>query len=149
MIGVFDQRHAIGISSLEITMTSQTENTKSNVFSFSNPDELECVVEDHNVSHSVMHIKIFDPMSRESRILEFQLVHYFSGPLSWTGANFQIRPWQECVELLRALNKMQHLNDMTLEMQREIGEKHFHLYTISAVNPKMEIRILAGSGQIK
>ena len=127
-------------------MDTQNENPKFNIFSLTTPNELHCVVENHTASHSVMHIKIFNPVSNESRRLEFQLVLYFSGPMSWTGADFQLRPWNECVQLLRTLNKLQHINDMSPEMQREVGEKHFHLYIISSVNPKTDITILAGSG---
>ncbi len=130
-------------------MTLPFENSKSNIFSLVNPNDFHCVVENHTASHSVMHIKIFNPANNETRILEFQLVLYFSGPMDWKGADFQLRPWEECVNLLSTLNKMHQINNMSSKMQKEIGEKHFHLYTVAAIDPMTEITILAGSGRLQ
>jgi hypothetical protein len=126
----------------------ETEKNNPNIFFLTNPDELDCLVENHSASHSVMHIKVFNPISSETQTIEFQLVLYFSGPMSWKGANFQLRPWEECVQLLQTLNKLQHLDEMSLEMQRDVGERHFHLYRVLAVYPKTEITILAGNAQL-
>lgn len=120
-------------------------DAQDNVFSFLNPDELGCVIKSYTINHAVMLLKIIDFHNQENRLLEFQSVQYFSGPVSWTSANFQIRPWQECVKLLIELNRIPSLEQMPQQMQQEVGEKHFKLYVVSALNPTMEIKILASS----
>src|SRR6187551_1274617 len=125
-----------------------SSDVQSNIFSFPNPDELGCVMKSYTINHAVMVLKVIDFNNYENRLVEFQSVQYFSGPISWTSANFQIRPWQECVKLLIELNRIPSLAQMPQQMQQEMGEKNFKLYVVSAVNPAMEIKILASSAAL-
>lgn len=120
-------------------------DAQDNVFSLPNPNELGCVMKSYTINHAVLVLKIIDFNNHENRLLEFQSVQYFCGPVSWTSANFQIRPWHECVKLLIELNRIPSLAQMPQQMQQEMGEKNFKLYVVSAINPEMDIKILASS----
>ena len=123
-------------------------NTQYNVFSLPNPDELGCVMKSYTINHGVLVLKVIDFTHQQNRLLEFQSVQYFSGPVSWASANFQLRPWQECIELLIALNRMPGLEQLSQQKQQEVGEKQYQLYVVAALDPTMEIKIVAASAAL-
>jgi len=123
----------------------QNDDGGENVFSLPNPEELICAIDSYYSSHLAMRIQISHPHNGDKYSLGFLMVRYFSGPTRWMGANFHICPWEEAARLYLELREYKDL-DLAPETLQEISEKHFHLYAVSSLNPKMEIRIFAGSG---
>ena len=122
-----------------------SEKIQYNIFSFVNPDELECLVAEYTVGHRIVTLQVYDPNLRTTKHLVFLGVGYFSGPLNWTGANFKLMSWKETIQFFSELHDTSKLREAEEYIQRD-ASKHLKLSTVSAVKPKMEIRIFAGNG---
>ena len=127
---------------------NKSNETQYNIFSLPDADQLGCVVKSYTINHAVMVLKIIDFTNQNNRLLEFQSVQYFSGPVSWASANFQLRPWQECIQLLVTLNRLPGLEQLPQHKQQDIGKKQFQLYVVSALDCAMEIKIVAASAAL-
>lgn len=122
-----------------------TEEIQNNIFSFANPDELECLVVEYTVGHRIVTLQVYDLNLHTTKRLVFLGVSYFSGPLNWTGANFKLMSWKETIQFFSELHDTSKLREAQEYIQRE-ASKHFKLYTVSAIKPKKEIKIFAGNG---
>ena len=120
-----------------------------NVFLFENPDEMDCVVWQYAVGHSEMGIQIFDNNKGLTYFLDLIMVHYFSGPLKWKSANFQLHPWRESLPLMQELGQIPTIQSIPEEIRKMIVGTHFKLYTISATQPKVQITILSAGGHLR
>ena len=96
-----------------------------------------------------MEIQLFDNNKGLTYHLDFTMVHYFSGPLKWKSANFQLHPWTESFPLMRELGQLPNLGDSPEELRQMIVGTHYKLYTVSAVKPTIEIKILSAGGRLR
>jgi hypothetical protein len=126
-----------------------SESLVDNVFLFDDPEEIECVVWQYVAGHSEMGIQLFDNNKGLTYFLDFTMVHYFSGPLKWKSANFQLQPWSESRLLMRELGQLPTLENAPDEIQKMMIGMHFKLYTVSATRPKIEIKILSARGHLR
>ena len=126
-----------------------TETLIKNVFSFENPDQLDCCVWQYAAGHSEMGIQLFDNDKGLTYFLEFTAVHYFSGPLKWRSADFHFHPWSESLPLLQELGQIPTIKDVPEQTRKMIVGQLFKLYTVTAVHPKLEIKILSAQGRLR
>ena len=111
--------------------------TRENFFEIQNPDTHFCQVWSYLVSHSKLLVRVHkENFHDESFYLHFEMVQYFEGPLSWTGANFYIGNPDECIKLLQQRGLKGVSDDYLLE--------HFHLYVVDLPNFEAA-KILAAS----
>lgn len=122
-----------------------TELIQDNIFSFVNPDELECLVVEYTIGHRIVTLQVYDPNLRTTKRLVFLGVSYFSGPLNWPGANFKFMSWKETIQFFSELHDTSKLREAEEYIQKE-ASKHFKLYMVTAVKPKMETTIVARNG---
>jgi hypothetical protein len=54
-----------------------------------------CVIENFAIWHSVLSIKVTDSIRKENIYLTFGEVVYHRGPISWTGIDLRVRPFEE------------------------------------------------------
>lgn len=118
----------------------------NNIFELPTPEELICIIDNYHFNHQTMHIRIYHPKKEEKYTLSLLRVEYFSGPTKWVGASFQLSSWQEIAELYKDIKPKDI--DIPSEALQEFAEKYLHLYKVFSVNPKAEIKILAGSGKL-
>lgn len=120
------------------------KNSK-NAFNIDAPNTRTCVVDSYTHAQSVLTIKVYGSAQLEFLKIVLAMVHYFSGPMRWTGAAFGIASDDECLTLLnkiKAINKpLDH--GAVPDYLRERVAKAFSLYTLDA--PEGEVRILASS----
>lgn len=87
---------------------------QTNYFNLDKPDEWHCQLWSYGVGHSEMQVRIYNPEGKYYRDLYFISVDFFSGPMSWVGANFKILSNEECLEVLRQTTVYDHLTDQSL-----------------------------------
>ncbi len=125
------------------------ETLIENVFTLDHPEQLECHVSNYAASHSEMFIEIYDFEKHRSQYLQFSMVHYFSGSLKWEGANFKLHPWNDSLALLQGLGLLNDFGQAPLEIQKQIIGQMYKLYTVTALKPNVEIKILAAIGKLE
>ena len=125
-----------------------SESLVNNVFSFENPDAIDCTVWQYAVGHSEMRIQLFDNSKGLIYYLDFIMVHYFSGPLKWHGANFKLHSWNDSLPLMKELGQLPDLEKAPEEIKKMMIGSAFKLHTISAIHPKVEIKILSAGGHL-
>lgn len=114
------------------------------IFSIENPETLICRVGSYvtNDVHSLLAINISIKGEMQSMFaIQFVGVRYFSGPMIWVGATFQIAPYNEGVKLLR---NMYGFEDYPLENEADklgliSGDDYYKLYVSSLSQSKVEV----------
>lgn len=111
-----------------------------NLFEIGNPDDYLCMVESFSIGLAVLTIEVMkkSKMSDQFR-LQFFPVEYFSGPIVWYSANFQIAPREET---LRVLARLERYSEVSVE---ELFTNRFYaLKLYKVVTAQNTIEIVAG-----
>jgi hypothetical protein len=110
-----------------------------NYFSITDPDSYGCGVYKYVASLSVLHIRVVNSTKPPNLFyIVFYPVEYFSGPMYWQGANFQLAPDEECLMILSRLERYKG----TLPEKLLIDEEHkLKLFTVKS--PRNTIQIVA------
>lgn len=73
----------------------------SNLFNIATPELYRCQVYRYFNGLSRLYIALFKPYQNVPALyLLFSDVGYFEGPVNWQGANFDIAPAQDCIDLM-------------------------------------------------
>jgi hypothetical protein len=62
----------------------------NNIFAIDKPDERRCKIVSFTDGHKILAINISNPFNGEELHVHFGRVAYFSGPVTWKGANFRL-----------------------------------------------------------
>jgi len=117
------------------------EMSRKNIFDIQNPQEITCRVWSYFVSHSRLLFRGYkDSSGNDEFYLDFEMVEYFEGPLSWKGADFYLGSSDECSLLLQQRGFTDYFDDYWLE--------HYHLYKVDLSNTQ-SVKILAASNAYK
>lgn len=74
---------------------------QTNIFQLPNPMLYRCHVHRYYSGLSRMYVRVFKgQQTLPAFYLLFSDVGYFEGAISWQGANFQIAPAQDCIDLM-------------------------------------------------
>jgi hypothetical protein len=100
-----------------------THRLQDNVFEFPEADQLSCHIADYYLGSSLLTIEIMD-RPKDSvvnlRKIQFSDVTYYAGVMSWRGANIELLPLSESLNMARKLGLIS-LNDAD-EIQREMPD---------------------------
>jgi hypothetical protein len=83
-----------------------THRLQDNVFEFPEADQLSCHISDYYLANSLLSIEIMDRPTDSVvnlRKVVFSDVTYFSGVMSWRGANIELLPLTESLSMARKL----------------------------------------------
>ena len=97
----------------------------NNAFGVMKPEMIECQVTQYHWGRSAMTVKLSRQGSPDIQYIKFGGVEVFSGPLTWMGANFVLRPTSECLELLQ---QSERVNDFVTE--KDLNERNVRLYLV-------------------
>lgn len=106
----------------------------NNVFAVMKPEMIECQVTQYHWGRSMLTLKLSRQGSPEIQYIKFSGVEVFSGPLTWTGANFVLRPTSECLELLQIAERV---NDFVTE--KDLNERNIRLYMVELAQMQVQI----------
>jgi hypothetical protein len=121
----------------------EEQHRLTNFFSLPNPDDFRCIVMKYAIGHSVLHIQLEDQIHRGNILHSvFAPTVYFSGPIRWNGANFQVAPPDECLILLRRIEYLDNISDEKLLSDLY----NYKLYTVET--PRETIKIIAGMAKL-
>ena len=96
-----------------------------------------CELYSYTAGHSEMYVHA--SLREKSFYLFFPSVIYFEGSTSWKSADFDLRPVNECLSLLRALQRFDELGDNVI---RDL----FQLYQVVA--PRTSIKVVSSGIEI-
>jgi hypothetical protein len=104
---------------------------ETNLLMLNNPETYSCAVHSFRLGHRLLVLKI---RSSDEVIATFAGVVYFSGPISWRGANLTFRPVREAIEMLRAVFPQSSFEE---------NNSHGHyLFSIVPVQPQLTVQFL-------
>lgn len=116
--------------------------TANRVFDIKTPGMYRCNVFKYNSGLSKLYIRVFKSVnSAPSFYIFFCDVGYFEGPMNWTSADFQVRPADECLDLMQAVGLVEDFRLDDEEIKKALAEAA-HLYTVKTTHTT--IRIIAG-----
>jgi hypothetical protein len=126
------------------------DSAKSNVFGIEAPHKWWCRVSGLSSAHTTLHIDVIrlqdnksTPPFSEVFFLSFRKVAFFSGWMTWIGANFRISNMDEKLEFVQnQLLGRGIVNSEQLRMDIDIGIDLLRLYSLESADGK-QIRILA------
>jgi len=116
-----------------------TERPQRNVFGFVDPDRVECSIYSYQQNHRMLEIELHDPEPQTTVYLQFVMVHYFTGPTVWVGADFTLMPRLVSMEMAQTLEVFGNENLQALS--RDELEEHLQLckvYDVCPVNLPLE-----------
>jgi hypothetical protein len=129
-----------------------SEAIHDNYFNIESPDEWFATVVEYHRSHRLMVIEIrhWRDQLRLTQVIYFSQVLYFSGFISWTGANFKVYPNSECLRLWRLFrdSRMEQFLDNVGISEEEFVKDTFKLYVVESAPPSIQI-LAASSGVYK
>jgi hypothetical protein len=100
-----------------------THKIQDNIFGFTQPEQLTCHIFDYYLGRNLMTVEVMD-RPKDSvvnlRKIIFSDVTYFSGVMSWRGANIELLPLSESLSMARKLGLIS-LNEAD-EIQREMPD---------------------------
>ena len=124
--------------------------TSDNVFQIDSPEQWWCRISSLASAHTVMRIDVIklrdnDRVSDFSEVfpLEFRKVAYFSGWMTWVGADFRIAAEVDKLRFLRSVQSVDPpVSDEQLSASYEFRD--LQLFTVQATEG-IQIRILANA----
>ena len=120
----------------------------SNIFRLSDPDSWYCGIIHLASGHGLLQIKLSNKtVTNEARQIEFAHAIYFSGWVTWRGADFRIGTDSEYIDVIRqGTPKYNHLSDQVLLNTHPYD--YSRLFICKTVDNEL-IRIVANGGWIK
>jgi hypothetical protein len=103
-----------------------------------------CHVWRYQISHSLMQLRVTEPMSRRDFWLAFEDVQYFEGPMIWTGAVFRVESPEESLRFLR--EKSPRWVELPADLPEHALLGRFRLYVVEM--PDVLVRIVAGTNSV-
>jgi len=97
----------------------------NNAFAIMKPEMIECMITEYHWGRSMMTLKLSRQGTPDIQYIKFAGVEVFSGPLTWTGANFILRPTSECLELLQSAERISEY-----VTEKDLIERNILLYII-------------------
>jgi hypothetical protein len=120
----------------------ETNTIQNNVFDIADADSHSCEVYIYETSHDVLIVKV--TMPENSIKISFTETQYFSGTMTWQGANFRLHPHKECLELL------ERYKPELVKFYRDLGMLDAPFYKLYSVETKEGnlIQIIAASARV-
>jgi len=97
-----------------------------NYFGVRRPDMIECTIMDYKWGHKVMTVRLKRENSPEIQYIKFSSVEFFAGPMMWKGADFEVLPDADCLEMLQLTGT---LNDFATE--KHVKTLGYKLYAVN------------------
>jgi hypothetical protein len=119
------------------------------IFSIENPDQFVCQVIFMRMDHSVLalQVNLIDNLFNYFDI-EFSTVRYYSGPLGWRGANFQIAPYEECTNILRRIPGFENYpTEEEAQASEPISRDDYYRLYLCGIDP-LQVKIIAKHARI-
>lgn len=109
----------------------------TNIFGIQRPDMMHCTISEYKWGRQTLIIKMKRENSPEVQYLRFQKVEFFSGPMHWRGASFEVRPTEECLEIMQLTELIGEFAELD-----HIAQLGLKLYQVSLEN--VAVQIIAG-----
>ncbi len=124
----------------------KTESGSQNAFNISQPMRYRCQAHHYHRKLSRLYLSVYKGQHSEPAFyLLFSDVAYIDAPMSWHGADFEIAPRQECIDLLLKLGLVGQAIQQFPDAYAAITD-YARLYRARSVN--CLVRIIASSAAI-
>ena len=121
------------------------------IFSIENPDAFYCRVQSYHTSDPLSFMYVFVHLAKEPQnyfAILFNYVRYFAGPMIWTGANFQLAPYDDGVVILRHISGYEAYPDEEQAMASGMIPRNQHYKMYLSGSNGLEVKIIALAANI-
>jgi hypothetical protein len=109
-----------------------------NILELPDPDNINCVLYSYLKGHKELYIEAY--VHNEIKYIFIDGVEYYSGPVTWKGANFRLGSEEECITLLESST---NYKDFTIKNLNEV----FSLFKINTTFGT-EVKILGNKDSL-
>ncbi len=122
---------------------AKTDHKSKNVFNISRPGRYRCQIFHYHRKLSRLYLSVYLGLRDQPAFyLLFSDVAYIAGPMSWRGAEFDIAPKEDCIDLLVQVGLVGPAIHQFPDAYAPVTD-YARLYT--ARSPESTIRIVASS----
>ena len=125
---------------------AKVEPNSRNIFNVTRPRGYRCQVFHYHRKLSRLYLSVYKGQRNQPAIyILFSDVAYIEAPMSWLGAEFNIAPKQECIDLMLDVGLVGPAIRQFPDAYASITD-YARLYTVNS--PNSVIRIIASSGTL-